>query len=182
MLAAHRRHHRRALPGLRQQPVRQRAIPRDWTHRHWSNLAEDRAVVGHNLKIAWNLMRMNACPPSTLRGAGREDREDHAGGRQRPAARRLVRRGGAQARPGEEWHRFAWHDRKAWWQQEQAILAYLILAGTLGGEENRTRPARRRPSTTPSSSTTTRAPSTSTCWPAACRTCSAPSGSRAATR
>src|SRR5262249_43235598 len=27
-----------------------------------------------------------------------------------------------------------WHDRKAWWQQEQAILAYLIRAGSLGGE------------------------------------------------
>jgi anti-anti-sigma regulatory factor len=33
--------------------------------------------------------------------------------------------------PGEEWHRFVWHDRKAWWQQEQAILAYLILRGSL---------------------------------------------------
>jgi anti-anti-sigma regulatory factor len=33
--------------------------------------------------------------------------------------------------PGEEWHRFVWHDRKAWWQQEQAILAYLILHGSL---------------------------------------------------
>ena len=30
---------------------------------------------------------------------------------------------------GQEWYRFTWHDRKAWWQQEQAILAYLILAG-----------------------------------------------------
>ena len=29
---------------------------------------------------------------------------------------------------GQEWYRFTWHDRKAWWQQEQAILAYLILA------------------------------------------------------
>jgi hypothetical protein len=28
-----------------------------------------------------------------------------------------------------------WHDRKAWWQQEQAILAYLILQGCLGDEE-----------------------------------------------
>src|SRR6185295_14574966 len=37
--------------------------------------------------------------------------------------------------PGEEWHRFVWHDRKAWWQQEQAILAYLILAGSLGSDE-----------------------------------------------
>jgi len=34
---------------------------------------------------------------------------------------------------GEQSHRFAWHDRKAWWQQEQAILAYLILAGTKAG-------------------------------------------------
>ena len=32
---------------------------------------------------------------------------------------------------GETVHRFVWHDRKAWWQQEQAILAYLILAGVL---------------------------------------------------
>jgi hypothetical protein len=37
--------------------------------------------------------------------------------------------------PGQGAHRFAWHDRKAWWQQEQAILAYLILAGTFDDEE-----------------------------------------------
>jgi anti-anti-sigma factor len=37
----------------------------------------------------------------------------------------------------QEWYRFTWHDRKAWWQQEQAILAYLILAGTLGDDEYR---------------------------------------------
>src|SRR5262245_24889048 len=35
---------------------------------------------------------------------------------------------------GQEWYRFTWHDRKAWWQQEQAILAFLILTGTLGDE------------------------------------------------
>jgi hypothetical protein len=34
----------------------------------------------------------------------------------------------------EEKHRFAFHDRKAWWQQEQGILAYLILHGVLGDE------------------------------------------------
>jgi hypothetical protein len=34
--------------------------------------------------------------------------------------------------PGERQHRFVWHDRKAWWQQEQAILAYLIMYGSLG--------------------------------------------------
>ena len=32
---------------------------------------------------------------------------------------------------GESCYRFAWHDRKAWWQQEQGILAYQILYGCL---------------------------------------------------
>ena len=30
---------------------------------------------------------------------------------------------------GQQHHRLAFHDRKAWWQQEQGILAYLILYG-----------------------------------------------------
>jgi hypothetical protein len=33
--------------------------------------------------------------------------------------------------PEEKFYRFAFHDRKAWWQQEQGILAYLILNGVL---------------------------------------------------
>jgi hypothetical protein len=37
--------------------------------------------------------------------------------------------------PGEKFHRYVWHDRKAWWQQEQAILAYSILAGVLNRPE-----------------------------------------------
>jgi hypothetical protein len=37
--------------------------------------------------------------------------------------------------PGQTHHRFVWHDRKAWWQQEQAILAYLILHGELKDPE-----------------------------------------------
>jgi hypothetical protein len=36
----------------------------------------------------------------------------------------------------EKFHRYAWHDRKAWWQQEQGILAYLILQGHIPNEEN----------------------------------------------
>ena len=31
----------------------------------------------------------------------------------------------------QTFHRYAWHDRKAWWQQEQGILAFLILDGIL---------------------------------------------------
>ena len=37
--------------------------------------------------------------------------------------------------PGHENHRFTWHDRKAWWQQEQAILAYQIMAGSTGDDD-----------------------------------------------
>jgi anti-anti-sigma regulatory factor len=41
-----------------------------------------------------------------------------------------------QRAEGETYHRLAFHDRKAWWQQEQAILAYYILAGSLGHSEH----------------------------------------------
>jgi anti-anti-sigma regulatory factor len=40
--------------------------------------------------------------------------------------------------PGQEFHRLIWHDRKAWWQQEQGILAFLILAGSLQEPEHLT--------------------------------------------
>jgi hypothetical protein len=36
---------------------------------------------------------------------------------------------------GQTFHRFVWHDRKAWWQQEQCILAYYILAANLKNQE-----------------------------------------------
>jgi hypothetical protein len=39
-----------------------------------------------------------------------------------------------ERQPGQSLHRFAFHDRKAWWQQEQGILAYLILHGIMGDE------------------------------------------------
>ncbi len=37
--------------------------------------------------------------------------------------------------PGQRFHRYVWHDRKAWWQQEQGILAYLIMYGVYKDEE-----------------------------------------------
>jgi len=89
-------------------------------------------VVGHNLKIAWNLMRIHSIRPS----AGYLELAEKI-------AQLMPKVGSDQIRggwydvveralaPGEEMHRFVWHDRKAWWQQEQAILAYLILQGCL---------------------------------------------------
>ena len=97
----------------------------------------NQAVVGHNLKIAWNLMRIYAMRPNDRY---RELAEKI--GRTMPAAGSDRQRGGwydvveRTLERGQEFYRFAWHDRKAWWQQEQAILAYLILAGCLNDDES----------------------------------------------
>lgn len=102
----------------------------DWSHDVKWGWQQDRAVVGHNLKIAWNLMRIHSL-------AGKPDYADlankiaglmpeHGMDKQRGGWYDVVER---VLEPGQTAHRFAWHDRKAWWQQEQGILAYLILAG-----------------------------------------------------
>jgi mannose/cellobiose epimerase-like protein (N-acyl-D-glucosamine 2-epimerase family) len=104
----------------------------DWSHDHTTPLQKNRAIVGHNLKIAWNLMRVHhlrpqkgyeelACKIADLMPKVGMDRQ--RGGWYDMVERVL----GAD----EEFHRLIWHDRKAWWQQEQGILAYLILAGSL---------------------------------------------------
>lgn len=108
----------------------------DWTaDRDWG-WQLDRAVVGHNLKIAWNLLRMNAILPKD----SYTELAERIGGtlprygvdRQRGGWYDMVQRIRAA---GQAHHRLVWHDRKAWWQQEQAILAYLILAGNTGDAE-----------------------------------------------
>jgi mannose/cellobiose epimerase-like protein (N-acyl-D-glucosamine 2-epimerase family) len=110
----------------------------DWSHDLEHTWQQNRAVVGHNLKIAWNLMRMQAYRPKQsyldLATKIAEIMPPVGSDRQRGGWYDVVERVLA---PGQEWHRFAWHDRKAWWQQEQAILAYLILSGSVGGEANR---------------------------------------------
>jgi hypothetical protein len=89
-------------------------------------------VVGHNLKIAWNLMRMNsAIQKNTYVDLAKKIGEimpTVGMDKQRSGWYDVMERA---LRPGEEFHRFAWHDRKAWWQQEQGILAYQLLYGVL---------------------------------------------------
>jgi len=108
----------------------------DWSPDSTWSWQQDRAVVGHNLKIAWNMMRMMSIRPKD------EYRELAVRiGRIMPELGSDQQRGGwydmveRHRSPGEQRHRFVWHDRKAWWQQEQAILAYLILTGLTGDEE-----------------------------------------------
>jgi mannose/cellobiose epimerase-like protein (N-acyl-D-glucosamine 2-epimerase family) len=124
------------FPDYAESPFVRERFHEDWSPDRTHAWQQDRAVVGHNLKIAWNLMRLQALVDKPQY----RDLAEHIG-HLMPGVGADRRRGGwydvleRLRRPGEPWHRFAWHDRKAWWQQEQAILAYLLLAGVTGRDE-----------------------------------------------
>ena len=111
-------------------PFVQEKFHEDWSHDKTWGWQQNRGVIGHNLKIAWNLMRINSLTPS-------KSYVDFAKkiAEIMPKVGMDVQRGGwydvmeRELAKGEESRRFAWHDRKAWWQQEQGILAYQILYG-----------------------------------------------------
>lgn len=120
------------FPDYDRSPFVQERFHEDWGHDTTWGWQQNRAVVGHNLKIAWNLMRMQSLRPkdeyvALARRIG-ELMPAVGSDRQRGGWYDVVERA---LEPGQEQHRFVWHDRKAWWQQEQAILAYLILHGVL---------------------------------------------------
>jgi mannose/cellobiose epimerase-like protein (N-acyl-D-glucosamine 2-epimerase family) len=126
------------FPDYDHSPFVQEKFFADWSKDQAWGWQQNRAVVGHNLKIAWNLMRMNSLREKpTYKALAQKIAE------LMPAAGSDLQRGGwydvveRSLEPNRRFHRFAWHDRKAWWQQEQAILAYLILAGTIGGGDYR---------------------------------------------
>ncbi|MEM6431404.1 MAG: AGE family epimerase/isomerase [Deinococcota bacterium] len=114
-------------------PFVQEKFFEDWSADSTHMWQQNRAVVGHNLKIAWNLMRMYGRTP-------KPEYEAFA----RKIAELMPKVGSDEQRGG--WydvvervashgkHHYAFHDRKAWWQQEQGILAYLILHGILGDD------------------------------------------------
>lgn len=108
----------------------------DWSKDQTWGWQQNNAVVGHNLKIAWNLTRVfNLSKSDSYEELAKKIAElmpDHGMDKQRGGWYDVVSR---VLEEGQKFHRYAWHDRKAWWQQEQGILAYLILAGTFGGEE-----------------------------------------------
>jgi mannose/cellobiose epimerase-like protein (N-acyl-D-glucosamine 2-epimerase family) len=126
------------FPDYDTSPFVQERFFEDWSADRTHMWQQDRAVVGHNLKIAWNLTRM-----AGLRPKGRYERLARQIADLMPAVGSDRQRGGwydvleRVRQPGEEFYRFAFHDRKAWWQQEQAILAYLILAGVLSHDDYR---------------------------------------------
>ncbi|MEM8502349.1 MAG: AGE family epimerase/isomerase [Cyanobacteria bacterium P01_D01_bin.1] len=124
------------MPDFEESPFVQERFFEDWSKDQTWGWQQNRAVVGHNLKIAWNLMRMQSLKPKEqyveLAEKLAQTMPDVGSDRQRGGWYDVVER---TVEPGQKFHRVVWHDRKAWWQQEQAILAYLILAGCLGNEE-----------------------------------------------
>ncbi|MDX1929749.1 MAG: hypothetical protein SFV81_24700 [Pirellulaceae bacterium] len=120
------------FPDYDESPFVQERFHDDWSKDQSWGWQNNRAVVGHNLKISWNLMRMNSLRgkqaytdlatkiADLMPGVGSD--------RQRGGWYDVVER---VQESGQKFHRFVWHDRKAWWQQEQAILAYSILAGVM---------------------------------------------------
>jgi mannose/cellobiose epimerase-like protein (N-acyl-D-glucosamine 2-epimerase family)/anti-anti-sigma regulatory factor len=124
------------FPDYEHSPFVNEKFYEDWTPDHETPLQKNRAIIGHNLKIAWNLMRVkHLAPDDRYEALARKiaevmpevGRDKQRGGWYDMAERELA--------PGQEFHRLIWHDRKAWWQQEQGILAYLILAGSLKEEQ-----------------------------------------------
>jgi mannose/cellobiose epimerase-like protein (N-acyl-D-glucosamine 2-epimerase family) len=124
------------FPDYEHSPFVQEKFHDDWSFDQTHMWQQNRGVIGHNLKISWNLMRMFGSAP-------KEKYEEVARriAAEMPKVGLDVQHGGwydVMERvkfEGDEWHRYAFHDRKAWWQQEQGILAYLILRGVLGDEE-----------------------------------------------
>lgn len=124
------------FPNYESSPFVQERFFEDWSHDTTWGWQQNRAVVGHNLKIAWNLMRMQSLKPkeeyTNLATKIADIMPEVGSDRQRGGWYDVVER---TVKDGEKIHRYVWHDRKAWWQQEQSILAYFILGGILNNEE-----------------------------------------------
>jgi mannose/cellobiose epimerase-like protein (N-acyl-D-glucosamine 2-epimerase family) len=126
------------FPDLPDSPFVQERFHEDWTADRTWGWQQNRAVVGHNLKIAWNLTRIRALYDKPQYAALAERIAETM-----PAVGSDQQRGGwydvveRTVSPDSGLHHLVWHDRKAWWQQEQSILAYLILAGVTGNAEHR---------------------------------------------
>ncbi|MBC7645591.1 MAG: AGE family epimerase/isomerase [Pseudopedobacter sp.] len=124
------------FPDYDNSPFVQEKFFEDWSPDRQHMWQQNRGVVGHNLKIAWNLMRMYGMMPKpeyeALARKIAEEMPKVGGDTQHGGWYDVMERSRAE---GQDWNRYAFHDRKAWWQQEQGILAYLIMKGVLGDDD-----------------------------------------------
>jgi mannose/cellobiose epimerase-like protein (N-acyl-D-glucosamine 2-epimerase family) len=124
---------------------------KDWTPDHAYGWQKNRAIIGHNFKIAWNLTRVaNYYRGHAKEARGQKETRKELWSAEALAARCMAMaewlgrsmtelgvdqlRGGCfdaverEPTPGMTVE-FPWGNTKDFWQQEQAILAYLILHG-----------------------------------------------------
>jgi mannose/cellobiose epimerase-like protein (N-acyl-D-glucosamine 2-epimerase family) len=123
---------------------------RDWKPDRGWRWQQDRAVIGHNLKIAWNLTRVANYYYYMADKSETDGKFRQLADRAQQLADRL---GASMAEIGVDLFRggifdviernphngmpleFPWSNTKDFWQQEQAILAYLILYGCSNQDE-----------------------------------------------
>lgn len=113
-----------------------------WHPEHDWGWQQNRAIVGHNLKIAWNLTRV----ANYYLATGNSQDAEKALNLAKTLADKMLEfgldpvRGGCfdaverEPQNGMAFE-FAWGSTKDFWQQEQGILAYLILYGQTGKSE-----------------------------------------------
>ncbi len=128
---------------------------RNWKPDHGWRWQQDRAVVGHNLKIAWNMTRVaNYYYYMAAQRASDEQEEEESVKLANKLMKLAERLGTSMAKVGCDLYRggifdsverhpsngmtieFPWGNTKDFWQQEQAILAYLILYGCSRGDKD----------------------------------------------
>ncbi|OPY03034.1 MAG: Cellobiose 2-epimerase [Syntrophorhabdus sp. PtaB.Bin047] len=108
----------------------------NWKPNHSWGWQQNRAIVGHNLKIAWNLTRV----ANYYMCQGRTKEAEAAMTVAKQLGNAMVKngldplRGGCfdavERNPGNHLPvEFVWGNHKDFWQQEQGILAYLVLFG-----------------------------------------------------
>jgi mannose/cellobiose epimerase-like protein (N-acyl-D-glucosamine 2-epimerase family) len=113
---------------------------RDWNRVQDWRWQQNRGISGHNLKIAWNLTRV----ANYFCAKGDQQRADKLFAVARDIGKKMSTMGIDQVRSGvyDAMERkpaaapaipiqFAWLNTKDFWQQEQGILAYLIMFGHL---------------------------------------------------
>jgi len=115
----------------------------EWNPDHAWGWQKNRAIIGHNLKIAWNLTRVAnyyLSKDGWEKDAGRimafaeklgKDMKDAGLDLNRGGCFDAVERDRTSGNPIE----LVWGNHKDFWQQEQGILAYLCLYGYTGNQE-----------------------------------------------
>lgn len=134
------------IPNEEHSPFVNERFYRDWRPDHEWGWQQNRGVIGHNLKIAWNLTRAAHYYLATNQKSPVDPQQSYAAwlmelteklGRDmavsgldqhRGGCFDAVERGPQNGMPYE----ITWLPTKDFWQQEQAILAYLILFGYTG--------------------------------------------------